>query len=120
MNRSVLIIDDSAYIRKLIRDALAESGFTITGEANSGERGIDLAMELAPDVITLDNVLPDMSGIDVLKALRAEGVHSSVVVISAVAEQSVIQDCLDAGACQYIVKPFDAEELAEVMKQSVK
>ena len=67
MSKNVLIVDDSLYMRTLIKDALSENGFNIVGEAANGEEAIDLAFELLPDIITLDNILPDMIGTDILK-----------------------------------------------------
>ena len=120
MDKRVLIIEDSTYIRTLIRDSLEGHGFQVVGEARTGEAGIDLAMDLHPDVITLDNVLPDMDGIDVLRALSSHAVRARVVMISAVAGQSVIQESLDEGACEYIIKPFGAEELPGMIKRAIK
>ena len=115
MSKKVLIVDDSLYMRTLIKDALVEVGFEIVGEAENGETAIDLALELEPDIITLDNILPDMIGTDILKVIKEEGVQSRVVMISAVGQQSVIDEGLSLGATDYIVKPFTSEQLVEVI-----
>lgn len=117
MRKSVLIIDDSTYIRSQIRDILTAGGFEIVGEAKTGESGIDLAIELKPDIITLDNVLPDMQGVDVLRVLKKHALTSKVVMISAVGQLSAIQEGLGQGASEYIVKPFTQEELIEAVKR---
>ena len=70
MSKKILIIDDSAFTRKHIRDVLEKAGFDVIGEAINGESGIDKSLELNPDVITLDNILPDMTGFDVLDTLK--------------------------------------------------
>ena len=81
MAKKVLIVDDSIYMRSLIKTALEEKGYEIVGEAANGETAIDLAMELQPDLITLDNILPDMMGFEILKVLKEEGLESKVVMV---------------------------------------
>lgn len=111
MSKNVLIVDDSLYMRTLIKDALEEGGFTVVGQAANGEEAIDLAFELMPDIITLDNILPDMIGTDILKVYKDEGLQSKVIMISAVGQESVINEGLSLGAAEYIVKPFTSEQL---------
>jgi two-component system, chemotaxis family, chemotaxis protein CheY len=111
MSKNVLIVDDSLYMRTLIKDALEEGGFKVVGQASNGEEAIDLAFELMPDIITLDNILPDMIGTDILKVYKDEGLSSKVIMISAVGQESVINEGLALGAVEYIVKPFTGEQL---------
>ncbi|NJO03806.1 MAG: response regulator [Bacteroidia bacterium] len=113
MSKKVLIVDDSLYMRTIIRDALSGIDFEVVGEASTGENAIDLALELQPDLITLDNILPDMLGLDVLKVIKEEQLHSRVIIISAVGQQSVVNEGLKLGADDYIVKPFTTEHLLE-------
>lgn len=114
MKKTVLIVDDSMYMRTLIKDALEEAGYDVLGEAANGESAIDQAMELNPDLITLDNILPDMIGIDILKVIKGEeALKSKVIMISAVGQDSVVQEGLSIGAEDYIVKPFTSEQLIE-------
>ena len=98
MNKSVLIIDDSMYMRTLISNALTENGYNVVGMAADGDTGIEMSLELKPDVITLDNVLPDMLGLDILKVLKEEGIKSNIVTVSAVGRQSVVDECMSLGA----------------------
>jgi two-component system chemotaxis response regulator CheY len=116
MNKNVLIVDDSLYMRTIIRDALQQNGYHIVGLAANGEQAIDMAFELKPDIITLDNILPDMIGTDVLKVYREEGLRSKVVMISAVGQESVIQEGIALGAKAYIIKPFTTEHLLETVQ----
>ena len=111
MSKKVLIVDDSLYMRTVIKDALEEGGYEIAGQAANGEEAIDLAFELQPDIITLDNILPDMIGTDILKVYKDEGLQSKVIMISAVGQDSVINEGLRLGAKAYIVKPFTTEQL---------
>jgi two-component system, chemotaxis family, chemotaxis protein CheY len=111
MSKNVLIVDDSLYMRTVIKDALEAGGYRVIGQASNGEEAIDLAMDLQPDIITLDNILPDMIGTDILKVYKEEGLLSRVIMISAVGQDSVIQLGLNLGAKAYIVKPFTTEQL---------
>ncbi len=116
MSKNVLIVDDSLYMRTIIKEALESNGYTVIGEASNGEEAIDLAFELQPDFITLDNILPDMIGTDILKVYKDEGLSSKVVMISAVGQDSVINEGMSLGAIGYIVKPFTPEQLLETFE----
>ena len=118
MSKKVVIVDDSLYMRTLIKDALEEAGFEIVGQAADGETAIDMILESNPDIITLDNILPDMLGLDIIKALRAEGNSSKIVMVSAVGQQSVINAGMELGASDYIVKPFTPEKLRDVVEKA--
>ncbi|HTJ50764.1 MAG TPA: response regulator [Cyclobacteriaceae bacterium] len=117
MSKKVLIVDDSLYMRTVIKDALEASGFDVIGQAVNGEQAIDLAFALKPDIITLDNILPDMIGTDILKVYALEGLRSSVIMISAVGQESAIQEGLKLGAKAYIVKPFTSDQLLAEMNK---
>jgi two-component system chemotaxis response regulator CheY len=117
MGKTVLIVDDSVYMRSLIKTSLTEDGFEVVGEAQDGETAIDLAIELRPDLITLDNILPDMMGLEILKVLKDEGVTSKIVMVSAVGQQTVVNKGKELGAADYIVKPFTSESLLEVINK---
>ena len=118
MAKSVLIVDDSLYMRTLIKDALETGGYTVVGQAANGEEAIDLAFELQPDLITLDNILPDMIGTDILKVYQEEGLKSKVVMISAVGQESVVSEGLRLGAKAYIVKPFSNSQLVDALNKA--
>jgi two-component system, chemotaxis family, chemotaxis protein CheY len=117
MSKNVLIVDDSLYMRTLIKDALEEGGYKVIGQAANGEEAIDLAFDLQPDFITLDNILPDMIGTDILKVYSEEGLPSKVIMISAVGQESVIQEGINLGAKAYLVKPFTPDQLITAMQQ---
>ncbi|GAB4397386.1 MAG: response regulator [Microscillaceae bacterium] len=119
MNTRVLIVDDSLYMRTLIREALEQNGYEVVGQAANGESAIDLALELNPDLITLDNILPDMLGIDILKTLREEGITAKILMISAVGQQSVVENAIQNGADDYLIKPFTTEQLLEATEKVV-
>lgn len=112
--RKVLIVDDSLYMRTLINSALTATGkYEVIGQAGTGSQGIELALEHEPDLITMDNILPDMIGIDIVKELRAEGLTSKIIMVSAVGQDDVVEEGRSNGADDYLVKPFTAEILVE-------
>lgn len=113
----VLIVDDSTFIRTSLKELLEENGYEVVGLAPNGESALDQAFELQPDLITLDNILPDMTGLDILKAIRKAEMKAKVVMISAVGQQSAIVDAKTSGANHYIVKPYDNEELLRILKE---
>jgi two-component system chemotaxis response regulator CheY len=111
--KNVLVVDDSLYMRTVIKDALEQAGYKVIGQASNGEEAIDMAFDLKPDIITLDNILPDMIGTDILRVYTKEGLFSKVIMISAVGQESVIQEGLTLGAKAYIVKPFTSDQLLQ-------
>lgn len=118
--KTVLIADDSIYVRSTIRNVLQAGGYTIVGEAHLGELTIDMAVNFQPDLITLDNVFPDMMGFEVLKVLIDARVRSKVIFVSAVGQQTVINKAIQIGAVDYLVKPFTEERLLEVVNRHFK
>lgn len=119
MEKTVLVVDDSLYMRTMIADALETAGFKIIGKAENGEQAIDMALELEPDLITLDNILPDMIGTDILRVLKEEEeIESKVIMISAVGQEYVIQEGMSLGASDYIVKPFTIEGIIASAKKA--
>jgi two-component system chemotaxis response regulator CheY len=120
MSKRVLIVDDSLYMRTMINSALTAAGYDVVGQAANGESAIDMALDLLPDLITLDNILPDMIGTDILRVLKEdENIPSKVIMISAVGQDSVIQEGMSLGAAAYIVKPFTTESLLEVIDKEM-
>lgn len=114
MKPTVLIVDDSLFMRAAIKQGLVNGGYEVVGEAGTGEEAIELALELEPDVITLDNILPDMIGIDVLRILKEEGMdETKIMMVSAVGQQNVITEGMELGAADYLIKPFTSDTLLE-------
>ncbi|MEM9675204.1 MAG: response regulator [Cyclobacteriaceae bacterium] len=117
MSKTVLIVDDSLFMRTLIKKALISGGFEVVGEATNGEEALDMAFEHLPDYITLDNILPDMIGTDILAIFKEEDLPSKVLLISAVGQKSVVEQGISLGAIGYLVKPFEAEELIATLSE---
>ncbi|UXP32081.1 response regulator [Reichenbachiella agarivorans] len=115
--KTVLIVDDSAYMRALIKIALTDAGYDVIGEAEEGAKALELARSLKPDLITLDNILPDMFGIEILQQLVTEKNSARVIMISAVGQDRIIEKVKKMGAGGYIVKPFEPELLLSVVRE---
>lgn len=117
MSLSVFIVDDSGFARLTVRNILEGAGHTIIGEAANGVEALDRIPKAKPDLITLDNILPDTNGIEILRSLRASNIQSRVIMISAVGQQSAIEEGLSVGAEAYLIKPFTAEKLLAEVKR---
>ena len=114
----VLILDDSTYIRNTIKTTLTEHDFEVVGEAANGEEAIDMALELNPDVITLDNILPDMTGIDILRILQKNKHQAMVIMISAIGLESTQANADELGVHHYLIKPIDHNYLVEILQEA--
>jgi two-component system, chemotaxis family, chemotaxis protein CheY len=114
--KRVLVVDDSTYMRALISDALTKAGYQVVAQAATGSQALTMAAEHKPDLITLDNILPDMIGIDILKTLRQEmGMEAKVIMISAVGQETVVNEGMSLGASLYLVKPFTNDGLVNAV-----
>ncbi|WP_161890707.1 response regulator [Pontibacter russatus] len=113
----ILIVDDSFYMRTMLKNMLADAGYEVVGEAPNGQTALELAKETKPDLITLDVILPDNTGLDVLKGIKAEQPDMKVIIVSAVGQEVIVNEAMEYGAKAYIVKPFSEEKVLEVVSQ---
>lgn len=111
----VIVADDSAFMRTLIRRTLEPHGFAVVGEAPNGEDCIALYRALRPDLVTLDNTMHGMSGVETLKALMVLDPQARVVMISAMGQEAIVKDAVIAGAKAFIVKPFKEERVIKTL-----
>jgi two-component system, chemotaxis family, chemotaxis protein CheY len=117
MNKRILIVDDSFYMRTMLRNILTDAGYEVAGEAATGQQAVQMARETRPDLVTLDVILPDNTGLDVLKGIRAEQPDLKIVMVSAVGQDVIVNEALTSGAGAYLVKPFSEERVLEVVGQ---
>jgi two-component system chemotaxis response regulator CheY len=115
MNKRILIVDDSFYMRTMLKNMLTDAGYEVVGEAANGEQALEMAAATKPDLITLDVILPDNTGLDVLKNLRQIQPDSKVVMCSAVGQEVIVDEAIENGALAYIVKPFSEEKVLEIV-----
>jgi two-component system chemotaxis response regulator CheY len=113
----VLIVDDALFMRTMLRNIFAESGFDVVGEAGNGTEAVEKYRQLAPDLTTMDIVMPESNGIEALKRIMALDPRARVVMCSALGQESLIIEALDAGARDFIVKPFKPAKVVEVAQK---
>jgi two-component system chemotaxis response regulator CheY len=111
MAKRVLVVDDALIMRMRIKEIALDAGWEIAGEAANGEEGLELYRALAPDLTTLDIVMPKLDGVSVLRQIRAENPAARVVMVSAVDQKGKLTECIRLGALDFIVKPFDKARL---------
>jgi two-component system chemotaxis response regulator CheY len=107
MNKRLLIVDDALIMRRRIREIAEEAGWVVAGEAKNGAEAVALYQQEQPDLVTLDIVMPEMDGVTALKKLVKVDPQARVVMISAVDQKDKLTECIENGAIDFIVKPFD-------------
>ena len=115
----VLIVDDAAFMRMMIKDILEKNGFEVVGEANNGIKAIEIYKKERPDVVTMDITMPDMDGIEAVKQIKAFDPGAKVIMCSAMGQQTMVMDAIRAGAKDFIVKPFQADRVLEAIKKAI-
>ena len=117
MSKRVLIVDDAIFMRNMIKDVFAGSGFEVVGEASNGLEAVEKYKELKPDLTTMDIVMPFKSGIDATREIVKHDPKAVVVMCSALGQESLVMEAIEAGAADFIVKPFRAEDVLAVVKK---
>jgi two-component system chemotaxis response regulator CheY len=115
MPTKILVVDDAAFMRHLIKNILIGMGCEIVGEAGDGDEACIKYQELRPDIVTLDLIMPKKGGIEALKEIRAADPQAKVVVISAIEQRQPLMEALKHGAADYVVKPFEKDRVAEAI-----
>ena len=116
---SVLIADDAAYMRKMLKNVLTEAGYEVVGEAENGAVAVSKYRELNPDLTTMDITMPEMDGLAALKEIRAGDPAARVVMCSAMGQQSMVIESIQAGAKDFIVKPFQPDRVLEAVQKAL-
>ena len=111
MKGRVLIADDASFMRQMIREIIEEEGYEVVGEATNGLEAVAQYEELSPDVVTMDIVMPKCSGIDAVKDIMKDHPSARVVMCSALGQETLVMEALQAGARDFIVKPFKPENV---------
>lgn len=119
MAKKVLIVDDAAFMRMMIKDILSKNGYEIAGEAENGLKAVDKYKELAPDLVLMDITMPEMNGIDAVKTIKAFDPGAKIVMCSAMGQQAMVIESIQAGARDFIVKPFQADRVLEAVRKVV-
>lgn len=119
MAKKVLICDDAAFMRMMIKDILTKNGYEIAGEAENGMKAVEKYNETKPDLVLMDITMPEMDGIQALKKIRETDASAAVIMCSAMGQQAMVIEAIQSGAKDFIVKPFQAERVIEAVKKVV-
>ncbi len=119
MSGKILIVDDAAFMRMMIKDILEKHGYEVVGEAADGAEAVEKYKELKPDLVTMDITMPEMDGIQALKEIRKIDSDAKVIMCSAMGQQAMVIDAIQAGAKDFIVKPFQADRVIEAIKKTL-
>jgi two-component system chemotaxis response regulator CheY len=109
--KRVLIVDDSMVMRSMIRDVLTKNGFNVVGQAKNGVEAVTMYTQLKPDMVTMDVVMPGETGIEVIKKLVAIDPLARVLMVSGLNQKNLVIQAMENGAKDYVVKPFEADDL---------
>lgn len=115
MKAKVLVVDDAIFMRKMISDILESNGMEVAGEADNGAEAVKMYEELKPDMVTMDIIMPEMNGIDAVRHIMNEDSKAKIIMCSALGQQALVQDALEAGAKDFLIKPFNPSRVIEVI-----
>lgn len=115
MGKKILLVDDAAFMRKMIKDALSKAGYADIYEAVDGADAVEKFNELKPDLVIMDITMPNMDGLEALKAIRAKDGGANVVMCSAMGQESMVMDAVRSGAKDFIVKPFKPDRVLKTV-----
>jgi two-component system, chemotaxis family, chemotaxis protein CheY len=116
-NASVLICDDAIFMRKMISDILSEAGYRVVGQAANGVEAVEMYRNLKPDLVTMDIVMPDMGGIDAVREIVKDDPDARILMCSAMGQQALVIEAIEAGAKDFIVKPFQPSRVLEAVQR---
>ena len=119
MAKNILICDDAAFMRMMIKDILTKNGYNVVGEAVNGLKAVEKYSETKPDLVLMDITMPEMDGIQALKKIKEQDPGATVIMCSAMGQQAMVIESIQAGAKDFIVKPFQADRVIEAVKKVV-
>ena len=115
----ILVVDDAAFMRMMIKDILSKNGYEIVGEAENGLKAVEKYQELKPDLTTMDITMPEMNGISAVKEIKKIDPGAKVIMCSAMGQQAMVVEAIQAGARDFIVKPFQPDRVLEAVRKAV-
>ena len=115
MAKNILICDDAAFMRMMIKDILTKNGYTVAGEAENGVKAVEKYNEVKPDLVLMDITMPNMDGLEALKKIKELDSDSQVVMCSAMGQESMVIEAIKSGAKDFIVKPFKPERILKTV-----
>lgn len=117
MGKRVLIVDDAAFMRMIIKDILSDNDYDVIGEAENGIEAVDLYNEVMPDLVIMDITMPEMDGIEAVREIVKQDRSAKIIMCSAMGQQEMVIESIEAGAQDFIVKPFQSERVIEAVRK---
>lgn len=117
MSKKILIVDDAAFMRMMIKNIVAKAGFEVVGEAENGAVALELYKKHTPDLVTMDITMPEMDGIQAVKAIRGVDSNANIIMCSAMGQQAMVMEAIQAGAKDFIVKPFQQDRILQAIER---
>jgi two-component system chemotaxis response regulator CheY len=117
--KTVLIADDIPYVRKTLKQILQNRGYRVVGEAENGDDAVRLYFETRPDLVIMDLVMPRMNGVDATRVILKRDPDARIVILSAMPQENLVTEAIQAGAKDYVIKPFQTDEVMRVLQQSL-
>lgn len=117
MAKRILIVDDAAFMRMLLKDIITKGGYEVVGEASNGAEAVEKYKELKPDIVTMDITMPDMNGIEATKKIMEIDPNANIIMCSAMGQQMMVVEAIQAGAKDFIVKPFQQGRVVEALSK---
>ena len=119
MAKKALVVDDASYMREVIKDILSKNGYEVVGEAENGKEAVTKYSQLKPDFVTMDIVMQEKSGIDGVKEIMKIDENARILMVSAMGQQQMVVEAIQAGAKGFVIKPFKPEVLLEEVNRIV-
>jgi len=117
VSSTVLVCDDAVFMRTMVSDILSQAGFTVVGEAENGKQAVEKYQQLKPDLVTMDIIMPEMGGIEAVKQITQMDAAARILMCSAMGQQALVQEALQAGARDFVVKPFQPSRVLEAVQR---
>ena len=117
MSKKILIVDDAAFMRMMLKDVLTKNGLEVVGEAENGVKAIEKYNELNPELVIMDITMPEMDGIQAVKEIKKINPNAKIIMCSAMGQQAMVIESIQAGASDFIVKPFQPERVIEAINK---
>jgi two-component system chemotaxis response regulator CheY len=114
---TVLVCDDAIFMRTMITDILTQAGYEVIGEAETGAQAVERYRQLKPDLVTMDIVMPDMGGIEAVRAICKDSPEAKILMCSAMGQQALVVEAIQAGAKDFVVKPFQPSRVLEAVQR---
>ncbi|MBQ5734098.1 MAG: response regulator [Lachnospiraceae bacterium] len=119
MAKNILVCDDAAFMRMMIKDILSKNGYNIVGEAENGAKAVEKYAETKPDLVLMDITMPEMDGIQALKKIKETDPGAKIIMCSAMGQQAMVIESIQSGAKDFIVKPFQPDRVLEAVKKVI-